>query len=220
MRELLGKLSLTLGNLGLHDEITSLVEQALESGILPKEIFEEGMVRGIEIVSKRYDEKQYFISDLIMAASLMEAGMNVLEPHLLMDKSQQIGTILTGTVRGDMHDIGKNILIAVLKSAGFLVYDLGIDVPPQEFIEKCREIEPDVIAMSSLLTSTKNEMSVVIDFLKEARLRDKVKVILGGRCVTQEFADDIGADAYAVDCWAGVEQIKQFLRSEGRPEGC
>ena len=193
------------------DNIKNLVNQALEAGIPALDIVTKGMAKGMEIVGKKYEEKEYFLAELIMAGEVMKTGMEVLEPHLKATPVDRKGVVVIGTVKGDLHDIGKNIVITLLKSSGFEVHDLGVDVDAQRFVEKVKETNADILALSALLTTTMVEMENVIKALKEASIRDKVKVIVGGAPITEEFASKIGADAFAVDAVQGVQKCKEMI---------
>lgn len=196
------------------DNIQNLVKEALDKGIPPVEIITSGMAKGMEIVGNKYESKEYFLAELIMAGEVMKTGMEVLEPHLKLSPAAKTGAVVIGTVKGDLHDIGKNIVITLLKSAGFEVHDLGVDVEAEKFIEKVKETNADILALSALLTTTMMEMENVIKALKEAGIRDKVKIIVGGAPITKEFADRIGADAYAVDAVKGVELCKKLIQTK------
>jgi len=193
------------------DNIKNLVNQALEAGIPALDIVTKGMAKGMEIVGKKYEEKEYFLAELIMAGEVMKTGMEALEPHLKATPVGRKGVVVIGTVKGDLHDIGKNIVITLLKSSGFEVHDLGVDVDAQRFVEKVKETNADILALSALLTTTMVEMENVIKALKEASIRDKVKVIIGGAPITEEFASKIGADAFAVDAVQGVQKCKEMI---------
>ncbi|MEM2876304.1 MAG: corrinoid protein [Candidatus Bathyarchaeia archaeon] len=193
------------------DNIKKLINEALEAGVPPLEIVNEGMAKGMDIVGKKYEEKEYFLAELIMAGEVMKTGMEALEPHLKASPVSKTGIVVIGTVKGDLHDIGKNIVVTLLKPAGFEVHDLGVDVEPQKFVEKVKETNADIVALSALLTTTMVEMENVIKALEKAGVRDKVKVIIGGAPITEEFASKIGADAYAVDAVKGLEICKEFM---------
>jgi len=208
--EILEKISKAIVEFDM-DNIKNLVNQALEAGIPALDIVTKGMAKGMEIVGKKYEEKEYFLAELIMAGEVMKTGMEVLEPHLKATPVGRKGVVVIGTVKGDLHDIGKNIVITLLKSSGFEVHDLGVDVDAQRFVEKVKETNADILALSALLTTTMVEMENVIKALKEASIRDKVKVIVGGAPITEEFASKIGADAFAVDAVQGVQKCKEMI---------
>lgn len=176
----------------------------------------------MEGVGEKYERKEYFLAELIMAGEVAEKGMKVLEPHLKGGGAKMVGKVIIGTVKGDLHDIGKNIVAMLLSAAGFEIIDLGVDVPPGKFVEAVREYNPDIVGMSALLTTTVAEMENAIKALKEAGLRDRVRVIIGGAPVTREFAEKIGADAAARNAIEGVEICKLWisrrLGDEGQPK--
>jgi len=173
-----------------------------------------GSMGGVmSIVGNKYEKGECFLPDLIMAGETMKEGLSILKPYLESTRNNsQTGKILIGTVKGDIHDIGKNIVVSLLSGAGFKVYDLGVDVSAEIFVEQVRKNKPDIVAMSALLTTTMPEMKNVIKSLKKSELRDKVKVIVGGAPVSDSFAMEIGADAYAKDAFRGVEICKRILK--------
>jgi len=193
------------------DNIKALINQALDAGISALDIVTKGMAKGMEIVGRKYEEKEYFLAELIMAGEVMKTGMEVLEPHLKATPIGKRGVVVVGTVKGDLHDIGKNIVITLLRSSGFEVHDLGVDVDAEKFVEKVKETNADILALSALLTTTMVEMENVIKALKEAGIRDRVKVIIGGAPITEEFASKIGADAFAVDAVQGLQKCKEMI---------
>ncbi|MFQ6081513.1 MAG: B12-binding domain-containing protein, partial [Candidatus Bathyarchaeia archaeon] len=189
----------------LHsDEAKKLVKEAIAEGTPAGLIITEGLMKGSEIIGERYEKKEYFLPELVMAGEIMKGIMEILRPRLVVEKTRTKGRVVIGTVHGDLHDIGKNLVTSALIGAGFEVYDLGTDVPAKKFIEKVDEVRADILAMSALLTITMPYMKAVIDELKRAGLRDKVKVIIGGRPVTEEFARAIGADAYGKDAFEAI----------------
>ncbi|MFQ6075355.1 MAG: B12-binding domain-containing protein [Candidatus Bathyarchaeia archaeon] len=187
------------------------VEEALEASVSPYEIIKEGLGRGMEVVGERYERDEYFLSDLIFASAIMNEGMTMLRPHLKSSVTGAGGRVVIGTVEGDLHDIGKNLVTAMLRSVGYEVHDLGVDVPPGRFVEKVRELKPDLVCMSALLSVTMPKMEETIRALKEASLRERVKVLVGGRCVNEGIAERIGADAYAEDAWKAVSSARKIL---------
>jgi len=208
--EILGKIRDAIVNLDI-DNIGRLCEEAVRAGVPAYEVVMEGMAKGMEIVGEKYERNEYFLAELIMAGETMKEGMKVLEPYLKAGELKKIGKVVIGTVRGDLHDIGKNIVATLLSAAGFDVIDLGVDVPPEKFVEAVRENSPDIVGMSALLTTTMVEMEDIIKELKKAGLRDKVKVIIGGAPITREFAEKIGADAAARDAVEGVNICKSWM---------
>jgi len=193
------------------DGIGKAAQDALDAGIPPVKAVTEGMAKGMDIVGQKYEAKEYFLAELIMAGEVMKEGMKVLEPHLKKGEVQTLGKVAVGTVRGDLHDIGKNIVATLLGAAGFDIIDLGVDVTPEQFVEAVRTQKPKIIGMSALLTVTMPEMENVIKELKKAGLRDKVKVIVGGAPLTEDYAKKIGADAYGPNAVAGVNICKKWV---------
>jgi 5-methyltetrahydrofolate--homocysteine methyltransferase len=208
--EILGRIRDAIVNLDI-DNIGRLCEEAIRAGVPAYEVVMEGMARGMEVVGEKYERNEYFLAELIMAGETMKEGMKVLEPYLKAGELKKIGKVVIGTVRGDLHDIGKNIVATLLSAAGFDVIDLGVDVPPEKFVEAVKENSPDIVGMSALLTTTMVEMEDIIKELKKAGLRDKVKVIIGGAPITREYAEKIGADAAARDAVEGVNICKSWM---------
>ncbi|MEM2913634.1 MAG: corrinoid protein [Candidatus Bathyarchaeia archaeon] len=193
------------------DNIGRLCEEAVGAGVPAYEVVMEGMAKGMEVVGEKYERNEYFLAELIMAGETMKEGMKALEPHLKAGELKRTGKVVIGTVRGDLHDIGKNIVATLLNAAGFEVIDLGVDVPPEKFIEAVKENSPDIVGMSALLTTTMIEMEGIIKELKKAGLREKVKIIIGGAPITKEYAEKIGADAAARDAVEGVNICKSWM---------
>ncbi len=194
------------------DAIPGVCEEAMEAGISAYDAVIEGMAKGMEIVGEKYEEGEYYLAELVMAGETMKEGMAVLEPHLKAGDVKAAGKCVIGTVKGDLHDIGKNVFVTLLKAQNFEVIDLGVDVSPQQFIEAVREQRPDVLAMSALLTTTMTEMGAVIAELEKQGLRDGLKVIIGGAPSTEEYAREIGADATAKDAVEGVRIVARWSR--------
>ena len=193
------------------DGVTIAANQAIEVGIPAYSAIMDGLSKGMDVISNRYEKGEAFLSDLILAAATMKAGNEVLDPHLMASSSTNNGIIVIGTVYEDMHDLGKNLVSILLKSAGFQVIDLGVNVTSMRFINAIKENDADVLAMSSLLTTTMSNMKETIDNLVKDRLRGKVKVLVGGAPVNQKFADFIGADAYGEDAVSAVEICTKWL---------
>ncbi|MEM2168333.1 MAG: corrinoid protein [Candidatus Bathyarchaeia archaeon] len=207
--EILDKIRKAIVNLDI-ESIQKLCIDAIKAGISAYDIIMKGFSKGLEIVGEKYEKEEYYLAELVVAGEIVKEGMKVIEPHLKSDETGKIGKVVIGTVRGDLHDIGKNIVATLLRATGFEVIDLGVDVPPERFVDAVKEHKPDVVAMSALLTTTMDEMGNVIKALKEAGLRDKVKVIVGGAPITEEFAKKIGADAAAKDAVEGVNICKSW----------
>lgn len=199
-----------------YTRIKDLTQDALDAGISPSTVVLKGLSEGMVTVGEKFERKEFFLAQLIMAADIMMEALQVIEPHLDLRKVSEAGVVIIGTVRGDLHDIGKNLAKAMLRSAGFVVHDLGVDVDKEAFVKSTAEHQPDIVAMSSLLLSTRSEMKEVIDELKKKKLRDSVKILIGGRPVTPEFAEEIGADAYAKNCVEGVEVAKRLMKAQSK----
>jgi len=187
------------------------VKRALDSGIDALTIIEEGLVKGIREVGDRYSRGEYFLTELIMSGEAMGAAMELVKLAVPEAEVKVSGKILIGTVAGDIHDLGKRIVSAILRGNGFEVSDLGVDVPSERFLEKAKELEPQVVGMSVLMPTSKPEMKKIIDALSREGLRNAIKVIVGGGPVTQAYANEIGADAYGVDAIDGLEKVKKLI---------
>lgn len=194
------------------DEIGQLSQESLDAGISAYDAIVKGMAKGMEIVGQKYEDGEYYLAELIMAGETMKEGMTVLEPHLKGDEVTSAGKCIIGTVKGDLHDIGKNVFVSLLKAENYEVIDLGTDVTPSEFLEAYNEYKPDLVAMSALLTTTMDEMEKVIELLVDAGVRDKVKVIIGGAPISKDYAEKIGADAAATDAVEGIRVIRSWTK--------
>ena len=195
---------------GQRDVAQEKVEQALSSGINPADVL-NAMVTAMGEVGRLFEEGEYFVPEMLIAARAMKTGMDILKPQLVDADIQPAGTIIAGTVKGDLHDIGKNLVCMMLEGAGFQVIDLGTDVPAETFISAVREHQPDFVAMSALLTTTMPNMQTTIEAMKEAGVRDQVKVMIGGAPITDTYAEKIGADGYAADASRAVKLAKSLL---------
>ncbi len=209
-KEILNRLIDCIVNLDI-DGVQQACKDALAAGIPPFRAVMEGMAKGMDVVGQKYEAKEYFLAELIMAGETMKEGMTILQPHLKPGDLKVTGKVVIGTVRGDLHDIGKNIVATLLKAAGFDTIDIGTDVPAEKFVEAVRERKPDIVGMSALLTVTMTEMETVIKELKKAGLRDEVKVIIGGAPITSDYAKKIGADAAAKNAVEGVNICKTWM---------
>jgi 5-methyltetrahydrofolate--homocysteine methyltransferase len=198
---------------GQNKLTVKLVEQALAEGQPAGDILNEGLTPAMEEVGRRFEQKEVFIPEMMLAARAMHDGLDVLEPHLKQGDVKRVGKAVISTVEGDLHDIGKNLVIIMAQGAGFEVVDLGVDVPAATIIEALRREKPDVLMLSALITSTLNYMRTTIQAIEEAGLRSQVKILVGGAPVTQHFADQIGADGYAPDA-AGAARVA--LRAIGQ----
>ncbi len=192
------------------DTLTA-VQAALDAGQDPAQILSEGMIVAMKEVGQRFETGEYFVPEMLIAARAMQAGLALLKPELLKHHVQAAGKIAVGTVKGDLHDIGKNLVAMMLEGAGFEVLDLGVDVDAEKFISVAREQAPDIIALSALLTTTMPMMGKTIQDLQAAGLRQKVKVIVGGAPVNQAFAEMIGADGYAADASRAVSLAQTLM---------
>jgi len=187
-----------------------LVNKAVKENIEVKKILDEGLIAGMMVVGEKFKNNEYYVPEVLIAARAMHKGMDIIEPLIVQAGIKPVAKLAIGTVKGDLHDIGKNLVVMMWKGAGFEVEDLGIDVPPEKFVEAANR-GAQVIGMSALLTTTMIAMKEVIEKLKETGIRDKVKIIIGGAPVTQEYANEIGADAYAPDAATGVDKVKELL---------
>ncbi|MGQ9543208.1 MAG: corrinoid protein [Candidatus Bathyarchaeia archaeon] len=196
------------------DAVRKITERALDSGVRPVEIVDT-LSLALNDVGKKYDCGEYFLSELMMAGLLAGEVTNIIRPHLTSSERKTLGKVVIGTVRGDLHDIGKNIVIMMLSAAGFDVIDLGVDVSAERFLETVKREKANILGMSALLSSTMGEMRNVIELLNRESLRDLVKVIVGGRPVSMEFANEIGADGYAKDAVEAVNVTKELVKPKG-----
>ncbi|MFQ6076166.1 MAG: B12-binding domain-containing protein [Candidatus Bathyarchaeia archaeon] len=192
------------------DGVIEAAKEAMSRGISPVKAI-DSMAAGMKIVGERFENKEYFLSELIVSAEVMKEGMKIVEPYLKPGQVEAKGRVVLATVEGDLHDIGKNIVATLLRASGFEVTDLGVDVPTEEIVDAVRENKPQILGMSALTTLTMTEMGVVIKALEKADLRRKLKVIVGGTAVTEEFAEKIGADHRAADAVGGVDRCRQWV---------
>ena len=196
---------------GRAKNVKTLVQQALDEGMDPKEILNDGLLGGMMIIGDKFKKNEVFVPEVLVAARAMNAGLSILEPELVKVGNEPIGRVVIGTVKGDLHDIGKNIVSMMIKGAGFEIYDIGVDADADKFIDKAEEVGADIIAMSALLTTTMPAMKEVIDRLQERDLRDKYIVMVGGAPVNQSFADQIGADYYTEDATSAANKAKEIM---------
>ena len=187
-----------------------LTQKLVDEGVKPSEIINMGLIGGMNVVGDRFKKGDMYVPEVMMAAKAMHAGMNIVKPLLLEGESSSTGKVIVGTVAGDLHDIGKNLVGMMMESGGMEVVDLGVDVTPEKFAAAVREHKPQVVGLSALLTTTMLSMKDTIEVLKEEGIRDSVKVIVGGAPVTQDFADEIGADGWAPDA-ASAKDLAQKL---------
>jgi len=194
---------------GKIKEIEELVQKALDGGEDPNRIIDDALVKGMDIVAQKWKEGKYFVPEVLRSAKTMQTGMDVLKPLLVDGGGEPKGVFAIGTVKGDLHDIGKNLVGMLLESVGFRVVNLGTDLDPAVFVEQVEKGVP-CIGMSALLTTTTPQMKIVIDSIEEAGLRENCKIWIGGAPVTQEFADEIGADYYSIDAAHCIDQLKSI----------
>jgi 5-methyltetrahydrofolate--homocysteine methyltransferase len=196
---------------GEDEEVAALTRSALDASLEAPTILEVGLIAGMQVVGERFREHEIFLPEVLLAARAMKAGLAVLEPHLSKADVPSRGKVVIGTVKGDLHDIGKNLVGIMLAGAGFEVIDLGKDVPPEKFIDAARESGANIIGMSALLTTTMPTMKKVVELLKEEGLDGSVRTLVGGAPVSEEYAREIGADGYGFDAANAVERVKTLM---------
>jgi 5-methyltetrahydrofolate--homocysteine methyltransferase len=196
---------------GKIDEVKELSQQALDQGATPRDIIDKGLLAGMDVVGKRFKAGDMFIPEVLLCARCMHGAMDILKPFFSEGDAAGVGIYLIGTVEGDLHDIGKNLVSMMLQGAGFKVIDLGTNISAQQFVEAVKEHKPDILGMSALLTTTMPQMEETIQALKEAGIRDQVKIMAGGAPVTQSFVNEIGGDAYGANAASAVEKAKELL---------
>ncbi|MDW7674768.1 MAG: corrinoid protein [Bacillota bacterium] len=196
---------------GKLNEIKNLAQQALDEGYNPKEIIDKGLIAGMDVVGAKFKKNEVYVPEVLIAAKTMHNALEVVKPHLVEDESETKAKILIGTVKGDLHDIGKNLVVMMLEGAGFEVKDLGVDVSPEKFVEAAKEYKPQVIGMSALLTTTMLTMKETLEEIEEAGLRGNIKIMIGGAPVTQKFADEIGADGFALNASEAVDVARKLI---------
>jgi 5-methyltetrahydrofolate--homocysteine methyltransferase len=196
---------------GKLDLIEADVQDALDAGISPEVILKESMVSAMDEVGALFEAGEYFVPEMLIAAHTMQTGLAILKPLLIEDGVEPSGSIVIGTVQGDLHDIGKNLVAMMLEGGGFEVFDLGTDVSPDAFLEAIREHSPNLVGLSALLTTTMQKMRETISVIEESGLRDQVKIIVGGAPVTEAFATEIGAEGYASDASKAVSLAKDLV---------
>jgi 5-methyltetrahydrofolate--homocysteine methyltransferase len=212
MSDILSKISEAIiqGNV---EDMVDLTEEAIDDGLAPQDILDNGLMAGMDYVGVEFKAGNMFVPEVLRSAKAMQTAMEVLKPLLVKAGAKSTGKIMLGTVKGDLHDIGKNLVGMMCEGAGFEVRDIGKDIAPEAFVEAVKEYQPDVIGMSALLTTTMRTMGHTIKALEEAGLRDRVKVIIGGAPVTQSFADQIGADGYAPNAAAAADLAKRLAKA-------
>jgi len=196
---------------GKANDVKELTQKALDEGVSPGEVLNGGLIKGMNVVGVKFKNNEFYVPEVLIAARAMHAGMDILKPLLAESGVEPIGRVALGTVKGDLHDIGKNLVAMMLEGAGFEIIDLGIDVTPEKFAEAAGDA--DIIAMSALLTTTMTAMKTTIDALEEAGVKDKVKTMIGGAPVTQNYADEIGADGYARDAASAADKARELMNA-------
>ena len=199
--------------MGDTDRVAELTRAAIEQKLETQAILDDGLIAGMTVVGERFKTHEIFLPDVLLAARAMEAGMELLKTLMIKQGVPTVGKVVIGTVQGDLHDIGKNLVGIMLKGAGFEVIDLGKDVPPERFVEAAKEEKAGIIGLSALLTTTMPVMKDVVDLATERGIRDETRIIIGGAPLSAEYADQIGADAYCFDGVSAVDCVKRFTRS-------
>lgn len=202
---------------GYTDEIVEEVEEALSRGMSPYGVLTQGLVAGMDVVGQDFRDGILFVPEVLMAAKAMKAGMEILRPLLAETDAPKMGMLVIGTVKGDIHDIGKNLVAMMMEGAGFDVVNVGINNSVEDYLAAIEEYQPDILGMSALLTTTMPYMRVVIETLQEKGIRDDLIVLVGGAPLNEAFADDVGADAYCRDAAVAVETAKQFMNQRKQP---
>ena len=196
---------------GKAAKVKELVQQAVNEGTPAVKILKEGLIAGMDVVGTKFKANEFYIPEVLVAARAMKGGMEILKPLLSKAGVKPVAKIAVGTVQGDLHDIGKNLVAMMMEGAGFEVIDVGIDAKPEKFIEIIKEKKPQIIGMSALLTTTMPSMKITVEALKTAGIRNQVKVIIGGAPITQNYCNEIGADGYAADAASAVDTAKALL---------
>lgn len=196
---------------GYSERVAELTQTLLDKGATPHAILNDGLVAGMTVVGERMRSGEMYLPEVLQSASAMHASLKILKPHLVRDGVQSRGKILMGTVKGDMHDIGKNLVGIMLEGAGYEIVDLGLNVQPQAFVEAVQTHRPSILGLSAMLTTTMLNMKITIEALARAGIRSDVKILIGGAPVSQKFAEEVGADAYARDAVKAVDKVKELL---------
>jgi len=197
---------------GQANRVKTLTTLAIENGVTPQRVFQNALLPGMQVIGRQFRDNTIYISDVLIASRAMHAGLHVLKPILSDPQHSSLGKVVIGTVAGDLHDIGKNLIVMMFRGSGLEVIDLGIDVQTEDFVEAVNEHQPDILAMSAMLTTTLAMMSETIRELERLKLRDGVKIIIGGNPATQDFANAINADGYAVDVFKAVDLALKLVQ--------
>jgi 5-methyltetrahydrofolate--homocysteine methyltransferase len=196
---------------GEVENALKILKESIKSGVSAEDILVKGLIPGINVVGKLYSEGEYYLPELLMSGKVMEEAVNILDPLLSKKKGDRAGKYIIGSVKGDIHDIGKNIVVMMLKGNGWQVKDLGVDVPPENFCAEVKNGDYDILGMSTLLTITMPRAEETINAIKQAGLRNKIKIMIGGAPVTKEFSDKIGADEFATDAWEALTKAQALM---------
>ncbi len=199
--------SLMAGN---APKVKELCQKAVDEGVKPGDIIREGLISGMMVIGDKFKKNEVYVPEVLIAARAMHAGLDVVKPLLVEGDIESAGKVVIGTVKGDLHDIGKNLVAMMLEGAGFEVINLGVDIAPETFVDKVKEHNPDFVALSALLTTTMTAMKTTIEAFQEAGVREQIKILVGGAPVTQKFAEEIGADGYAADAASAVDVAKSL----------
>jgi len=193
---------------GRSKNVKALVTQALEEGVDPREILNDGLLKGMGIIGEKFKRDEVFVPEVLVAARALNAGLTILEPKIVEVGNEPVGKAVIGTVKGDLHDIGKNMVTMMLKGAGFEVYDIGVDVDAQAFVDKAEEVGADIVCLSALLTTTMPAIGETINLFEEKGIREKYLIFIGGAPINQAFADEVKADYYTEDAASCAEAAK------------
>lgn len=210
MSELLGQIAENLMK-GKAKDVKELVQKVLDQGVAPSKVLNEGLLAGMSVIGARFKKNEVYVPEVLIAARAMKAGMEILQPKLVSAGVEPKGTAVVGTVKGDLHDIGKNLVCMMLEGAGFKVVDAGIDVDPDKFVKAAIDNKAQIVGVSALLTTTMTNMKAVVDAIKASAVAKTCKVMIGGAPVTQSFADEIGADGYAADAASAADLATKLL---------
>jgi len=193
------------------ERVKKVTQDALNQGVSAQDIISKGLVKGMQVIGDGFGRRELFLPELVAAGEAMKAAFSILRPHMMRTGVRAEGKVVLGTVQGDIHDIGKNIVSALLEGNGFEVYDVGVDVPADVFVKKAQEVKPDIVALSALLSATVSKMIETVIILKENNIQ--AKIVIGGAATNQVVADEMGADAYGKDAWEGVQKIQQLVKA-------
>ena len=196
---------------GAMADTSGLVQDAIDAGLEADVILKEGLIGAMSVIGQKFEAGEVYVPEMLISAKSMKFGLELLRPHLVAADVQPVGKVIIGTVQGDLHDIGKNLVGMMMEGAGFEVIDMGVDVKPEEMIAAVNEHKPDIVAMSALLTTTMGNMKTAISMITEAGLRDTVKVMIGGAPVTQDYTDEIGADGFGIDASQAASLAKKLV---------